>query len=290
MTSPANVRLEVWLRTVEHEVVRQLADSGVCFWRAPAYVRRGSVARLIFFSLREATSRSGCLFSGSGEPFPWVLPSVAMAHEGIEQLSSLVEALAVQVKALDSRVATLQGESSQRAGAPAPTLPFHQPHSQQTGVDAEIEDASEAGDSLSRIQAIFKKLTGTSVPEVPVESCFFESDGSNIAHCGHNPVTRPAGSKFGQWFDVLKSADGLKIGNSLGIKSGFFAEYANWAPFLAHTFDWFVHLVRLIAHPDLATESRVVLTDAVAAWSVGIAPVGLRSPRVLTTSPSRVTT
>ena len=48
-----------------------------------------------------------------------------------------------------------------------------------------------------------------------------------------NPIIRPLGARFPEWFDVRRTSEGAQLAQELGVNSGYFQEYQNWAPFVA---------------------------------------------------------
>ena len=69
----------------------------------------------------------------------------------------------------------------------------------------------------------------------------------------------PVGTPIGSWFDVLNTSDGQQIAHLLGPRSGFFAEYQNWAPLVCHLFDFTVHTANLGLSMEISAESRLLI-------------------------------
>ena len=70
-----------------------------------------------------------------------------------------------------------------------------------------------------------------------------------------NPIQRLEGARFGIWFDSLETPAGQFLGSQLGVHSGYFQEYLNWAPSVSFLFDLTVRLAQLLYHP--ATQNGV---------------------------------
>ena len=85
------------------------------------------------------------------------------------------------------------------------------------------------------------------------------SDPRFLRRAVNNPVPRPAGARCPYWFDVRDTAEGSSIASTLGYNSGYFQEYAGWAPTVSWLFDATAALVDLAAHPDLSKPVRDLL-------------------------------
>ena len=87
-----------------------------------------------------------------------------------------------------------------------------------------------------------------SLPAGPIEGCWLP-DPRLLPHCVTNPVSRPSGARFPEWFDVRHTAAGSAVATALGPNSGYFQEYASWAPFVAWIFDLTAAWLNITAHP-----------------------------------------
>ena len=74
-----------------------------------------------------------------------------------------------------------------------------------------------------------------------------------------NWVARPDFAAFPVWFDVKQTSQGQELARVLGPHSGYFQEYAAWAPWAAWGFDLTAAFVDLVAHPDLPPNIRDLL-------------------------------
>ena len=90
--------------------------------------------------------------------------------------------------------------------------------------------------------------------------------GGNIDVSANNPVPRPPAT-FGKWFDVLNTADGLNVAQSLGSRSGYFAEYQNWAPVVSYLFDLQLRLIAFAASEDVPDSVRAGLEPLVSLYA-----------------------
>jgi hypothetical protein len=88
------------------------------------------------------------------------------------------------------------------------------------------------------------------IPDAPIESCWL-SDPRFLGQSVNNPVARPAGARSPHWFDVRDTAEGSAVAQALGVNSGYFQEYAGWAPLVAWLFDTTAAFVSILAHPEL---------------------------------------
>ena len=96
------------------------------------------------------------------------------------------------------------------------------------------------------------------IPDGPIEEAWLP-DPRFLRRAVNNPVSRPAGARSPHWFDVRDTAEGSSIANALGANSGYFQEYAGWAPTVSWLFDATAALVDLSAHPDLSKPVRDLL-------------------------------
>ena len=85
------------------------------------------------------------------------------------------------------------------------------------------------------------------------------SDPQFLPRASHNRVARPDSARFPLWFDAKETGQGQSIAATLGINSGFFQEYASWAPLVAWLFDCAAAFVDLVAHPSLPPSIRYLL-------------------------------
>jgi hypothetical protein len=69
-------------------------------------------------------------------------------------------------------------------------------------------------------------------------------------------MARPAGARSPFWFDVRDTAEGSAVATALGPNSGYFQEYAGWAPLVSWLFDATAAFVDVAAHPDLPASVR----------------------------------
>ena len=74
-----------------------------------------------------------------------------------------------------------------------------------------------------------------------------------------NPVERPDGVRFPLWFDSLETPTGQLLGSRLGVQSGFFQEYLNWAPSVSWFYDLTARLCQLCVHPHTPSAFRDAL-------------------------------
>ena len=74
-----------------------------------------------------------------------------------------------------------------------------------------------------------------------------------------NPVVRPLGARFPEWFDVRQTSEGAQLAQALGANSGYFQEYQSWAPFVAWLFDLTAAWIDFAAHPDFPPDFRAAL-------------------------------
>ena len=74
-----------------------------------------------------------------------------------------------------------------------------------------------------------------------------------------NPVVRPLGARFPEWFDVRRTSEGAQLAQELGVNSGYFQEYQNWAPFVAWLFDLTAAWIDFAAHPAFPADVRDAL-------------------------------
>lgn len=93
------------------------------------------------------------------------------------------------------------------------------------------------------------------LPDQPLEATWL-SDPRFLRRAANNPVARPDGACAPHWFDVKHTAEGLAIANALGPNSGYFQEYASWAPSVSWLFDSVAGIVELLAHPHLPSHIR----------------------------------
>ena len=96
------------------------------------------------------------------------------------------------------------------------------------------------------------------IPDGSIEDCWL-SDPRFLRRAVNNPVPRPAGARCPYWFDVRDTAEGSCIASALGANSGYFQEYAGWAPSVSWLFDVTAAIVDLSAHPDLSRPVRDLL-------------------------------
>ena len=88
------------------------------------------------------------------------------------------------------------------------------------------------------------------IPDLPIEACWL-SDPRYLGQSVNNPVARPASARSPKWFDVRSTAEGSAIAQALGVNSGYFQEYAGWAPPVSWLFDITAAFVGILAHPEL---------------------------------------
>lgn len=106
-----------------------------------------------------------------------------------------------------------------------------------------------AGTAKDRLHELLVKFAGSEkLPADLAQLCV--PPGGTIPRAASNPVEVPASAIFGNFFDVLDTASGARIGAALGVRSGFFAEFAAWAPVVAGLFDWYIHFLRFCSHPS----------------------------------------
>ena len=86
------------------------------------------------------------------------------------------------------------------------------------------------------------------IPVGPVQDAWLP-DPRLLPPCVNNPVHRPPGVRFPEWFDVRHTATGAAVASSLGASSGYFQEYASWAPFVSWIFDLTAAWIHVTAHP-----------------------------------------
>ena len=103
------------------------------------------------------------------------------------------------------------------------------------------------------LQNYLLRVTGQ-LPDRPVEAYLLGSPAELHFHPA-NPLQRPEGARFGVWFDSLETPTGQLLGSQLGVHSGYFQEYLNWAPSVSFLFDLTVRLAQLLYHP--ATHAAV---------------------------------
>ena len=104
------------------------------------------------------------------------------------------------------------------------------------------------------LQNYLLRVTGQ-LPDRPVEAYLLGSPAELHFHPA-NPLQRPEGARFGVWFDSLETPTGQLLGSQLGVHSGYFQEYLNWAPSVSFLFDLTVRLAHLLYHP--ATHAAVL--------------------------------
>ena len=157
-------------------------------------------------------------------------------------------------------------------------LPSSSAGTEEGGQSTERSDHSAEAKVLQDLATRF----GASTEPLPTEDRLFLHSGANILPARKNPVKRPDGAQFGAWFDVLNTADGQRIAQALGPRSGFFAEYSNWAPSVSFFFDLLVHLIELTQSEDLqqAVRSALVGVCAVLAKAVDLSVVTLAQRRI----------
>ena len=122
-------------------------------------------------------------------------------------------------------------------------------------------ETSRTTDPVKDIHAEFlalAKRVGASAP-ANLEECLCDASGLGVKHATKNPVGLPVGTPIGSWFDVLNTSDGQRIAHMLGPRSGFFAEYQNWAPLVCHLFDFTVHTANLGLSTEISAESRLLI-------------------------------
>ena len=101
------------------------------------------------------------------------------------------------------------------------------------------------------------RTTGA-IPNQPVEQYLLQRP-TDLTQQPANPVQRPDGAQFGVWFDSLETPTGQLLGSQLGIHSGYFQEFLNWAPSVSFQFDLTVRLAQLLGHPGTHDAVRNVL-------------------------------
>ena len=67
------------------------------------------------------------------------------------------------------------------------------------------------------------------IPTAPIADCWLP-DPALLPQSVNNPVAHPAGARSPYWFDVRDTAEGSAVATTLGVNSGYFQEYAGWAP------------------------------------------------------------
>ena len=93
------------------------------------------------------------------------------------------------------------------------------------------------------------------IPTAAIETCWLP-DPALLPQSVNNPVARPAGARAPYWFDVRDTAEGSSVANALGANSGYFQEYAGWAPPVSWLFNTTAAFVEVAAHPDLLPSVR----------------------------------
>ena len=93
------------------------------------------------------------------------------------------------------------------------------------------------------------------IPTAPIEDCWLP-DPAFLPQSVNNPVARPAGARAPYWFDVRDTAEGSAVANTLGANSGYFQEYAGWAPPVSWLFDTTAAFLEIAAHPELPPSVR----------------------------------
>ena len=93
------------------------------------------------------------------------------------------------------------------------------------------------------------------IPTAPIADCWLP-DPALLPQSVNNPVARPAGARSPYWFDVRDTAEGSAVATTLGANSGYFQEYAGWAPPVSWLFDTVAAFLEVSAHPDLPPSVR----------------------------------
>ena len=96
------------------------------------------------------------------------------------------------------------------------------------------------------------------LPDRPIEVTWV-SDPRLLPRSVNNRVARPDFTTFPAWFDVRETGQGQTVAAALGATSGYFQEYASWAPWVAWQFDYTAAFVDLVAHPSLPPSIRDLL-------------------------------
>lgn len=96
------------------------------------------------------------------------------------------------------------------------------------------------------------------LPDLPLET-YLLRDPAALPRQRRNPIERPDGVQFPLWFDSLETPTGQLLGSQLGVQSGFFQEYLNWAPLVSWFYDLTARLCQLCVHPHTPQPFRDAL-------------------------------
>jgi hypothetical protein len=146
------------------------------------------------------------------------------------------------VAALQAFQASLSGGGSS-AAQPAAAAPLTD----------EALAALAAQDSVRHLAALATRFGAPT--NLPLSNLLVLRSGQNVDPSPSNPVPRPA-CEFGEWFDVQDTASGSNVAQALGPRSGYFAEYSNWAPVVSYLFDLQLRFIAVTASPDVPDAIR----------------------------------
>ena len=156
----------------------------------------------------------------------------------------------------EALVAALQALLTRPSGGPSSAPP--------APLTDEAIAAAAAEESSRRLAALAQQFGAPR--DLPLAQVLVLRSGANVDSSPRNPVPRPP-AEFGKWFDVLDTADGQHLAQSLGPRSGYFAEYANWAPVVSYQYDLLLRLIAFASSPDIPATIRAGLEPLVSLFA-----------------------